>query len=193
MADAACAGLGRAVSAPRNLGRPGGLALPTTLVLLVWLGLLLAAAQRTVALQWRLAALQVARLQAREDARAAVAAAEHWLLGGGYRQPPQDCRLPAQAAGVRVCDAQPPHPAHGPWPHDARQGIDGCAGRCGFHLQWLADDGGDDGAGGARRARYRIRAYGGGAAPSVLRLDVVVEQRCDGPPRLWRQAWRVLR
>ncbi len=180
------------MSLPRNSGRAGGLALPATLLLLVWLGLLLAAAQRTVALQWRLAALQLAQLQAREDARAAVAAAERWLLGGGYRQPPQDCRLPEPAARVPVCDAQPPHPARGPWPRDVRQGIDGCARRCGFHLQRLAGEGGD--SGGARRARYRIRAYGGdAAAPSVLRLDVVVEPRSDGPPRLWRQAWRVLR
>ena len=182
------------MSAPCHPGRPGGLALPATLLLLVWLGLLLAAAQRAVALQWRLAAWQVAQLQAREDARAALAAAEHWLLAGGYLQPPQDCRLPAPAAGVAVCDAQPPHPTRGPWPGDVRQGIDGCVGRCGFHLQRLADDGGDSGAAGARGARYRIRAYGGGAAtPSVLRLDVVVEPRGDAAPRLGRQAWRVLR
>lgn len=179
------------MSAPRSARRHAGWALAATLMLLVWLGLLLAATQRAVALQWRLAGLQAARLQAREDARAALAAAEHWLLGGGYRRNAQDCRRAAATAEVSVCDAAPPHPLHAPWPRDVRQGIDGCVLRCGFRLQRLADAGG--GAPGVHRARYRIHAYGAGAAPSVLRLDIVIEHGGDGPPRLWRQGWRVLR
>ncbi len=176
---------GRAPPPPRQRG----LALPSSLLLLGWLALLLAASQRSVALQWRLSAWQVERLQAGEDALSAMAAARQWLRAGGYRLPPRDCAAARPATSAPVICRQPPTGLlQPPWPQGIGQGIDGCAGSCGFHVQELPAA--EEAPRGWRS--YRLSAYGGTRNPVVWQLDLLLQLRDPAPPRCWLHSWRRL-
>lgn len=173
---------------PPPRGRPTGLALAGALVVVGLLGLLLAASQRAAALHWRGATLEHARVQARADAHAAMAAARQWLLAGGYALPARDCTgLPARTAQPGACSSAALADAP-PWPGAWDRGIDGCRHACGFHVQALDPPQ----AAGERRGRgFRIQAYAAGPAPARLRLDVAVHAGADAAsePRLRRLAW----
>ncbi len=169
-----------------------GLALPAALVLLGMLGLLLAAAQRAAALQWRGAAMRQAQVQSREDALAALSAAQHWLLAQGARQAVQDCEAAPRSAAPRLCRQAPGDTARPPWEQGVRGGIDGCVHECGFHVQALGDPRDAD-APPPRGQALRLSVYSRGPATTVLQVDLCLQRRDDAPPRLLRRASRVLR
>ena len=169
-----------------------GLALPAALVLLGMLGLLLAAAQRAAALQWRSAAMRQSQVQAREDALAALYAAQQWLLAQGALQAAQDCDAAPRPASPRLCRQALSDAVRPPWDQGVRGGIDGCVHDCGFHVQAL-DDPRDADAPPPSGQALRISAYSRGEVTAVLQLDLWLQRRDDAPPRLLHRASRILR
>ena len=168
-----------------------GLALPAALVLLGMLGLLLAAAQRAAALQWRGAAVRQAQVQAREDALAALSAAQHWLLTQAAPQAVQDCEAAPRSAAPRLCRQAPGDATRPPWEQGVRDGIDGCMHECGFHVQALGDPRDADAP--PQGQALRLSAYSRGPATTVLQVDLWLQMGDDAAPRLLRRASRVLR
>jgi hypothetical protein len=183
-----------------------GLALPGTLLLLVLLALAMAAAQRGAALQWRAAAWEHARLQAREDAWGALRAAQAWVDAQGMHLPVQDCTgAGARAAGApRVCAQAAVTPGDAAWtvaPAAARL----CAQACAFHVQALAQPEpqggawhGPPGADGAPPppglpGALRLSAWSGGPAGALLQLDLQARAASGPGPSFDVRAWRVLR
>jgi hypothetical protein len=183
-----------------------GLALPGTLLLLVLLALAMTAAQRGAALQWRAAAWEQARLQAREDAWSALRAAQAWVDAQGMHLPVQDCSGPgAPAAGApRVCAQASATPGDAAWtvaPPAARP----CARACAFHVQALARHEarggawhGPPGADGAPPppglpGALRLSAWSDGPAGAQLQLDLQARAASGPGPRFDVRAWRLLR
>jgi hypothetical protein len=187
--------------------RRRGLALPGTLLMLTLLALAMAAAQRGAAQQWRAARWECTRLQAREDAWAALRAAQAWVAAQGTLLAVQDCSTPrvaSQAGEGRLCATAPGTPGDASWtrlPPTA-----GCAQACAFHVQWLRapgapPEGRQPGPSVPREPRpgaelpraLRLSAWAGGPGAALLQADVELQSQDDPAPRYVLRAWRALR
>ncbi len=183
--------------------RHRGLALPGTLLMLTLLALAMAAAQRGAALQWRAARWECTRLQAREDAWAALRAAQAWVAAQGPRLAVQDCSTPHVAIDVtdgRLCAQAAGAPGDASWtrlPPAARQ----CTQICAYHVQALQAPGqlgalpaGQPAGHGAHSPQaLRLSAWAGGPGTALLQADLQLQGEADRAPRYVLRAWRALR
>ena len=191
----------------RARGRLVGLALPGTLLMLTLLALAMAAAQRGAALQWRAARWECTRLQAREDAWAALRAAQAWVAVQGARLELQDCSAPRVAASVadgRLCAQAPGTPGDASWTRISAA-AQSCTQACAYHVQWLRTSGSQvdvaapeaSMAGQARHgaqlpSTLRLSAWAGGPGAALLQVDVQLQGEAGRAPRCVLRAWRAL-
>ncbi len=182
-----------------------GLALPGTLLMLTLMALAMAAAQRGAVLQWRAARWECTRLQAREDAWAALRAAQAWVDAQGRRLRVQDCSNPLVAddpGDGRLCAQAPGAPGDASWTR-LSPGTQPCTQTCAYHVQLLqapgvgedARDGSPVGSpvGSPLPPALRLSAWAGGPSTALLQLDLQLHSRPGQAPRYVPRAWRALR